>query len=218
VGDDSFHDGNRPLAGSRPVWYAAYGSNLSRERFGVYLRGGTPVGGAHEYPGCRDPSPPAEDRAWESACELRFGGAFKTWGGGVAMVHPDRSDVPTKLRLYLVTIEQFADVVAQENWLEPGAVDLRDVSYDRHYSIGPDHTYRLVLPLGENDGHPVLTVTQDASVATAAPTIRYLRHIAQGLRESHGCTDIEIADYLVGRPGVAGAFGRDQLASALALA
>lgn len=200
------------------IWYAAYGSNLSRERFGVYLDGGIPAGAAHSYPGCRDSSPPAEDRPWECSCELRFGGRSRTWGGGVALVVPGPSEVYAKLRLYLVTLEQFEDVVAQENWLEPGSVDLRDVVYDPHYVIGPDHTYRVVLSLGDLDGIPVLTITQDASTPTAAPTIRYLRHIAQGLRESHGCSDADLAQYLSGRPGVAGVFVPEELATLLSSA
>jgi len=198
------------------IWYAAYGSNLSRSRFDVYLRGGTPVGGAHTYPGCRDPSPPRSDRAWECDFRLRFGGSSQTWGGGVALIDTENTDAPVKLRLYLVTLEQFSDVVAQENWLDPGTVDLSDATYEPHHVIGPDHVYRVVLRVGELDARPVLTITQDASAATAAPTMRYLKHIAQGLREAHGCSDDQIAEYLATRPGVAGTYSRDDLASGLA--
>jgi hypothetical protein len=202
----------------RVIWYAAYGSNLSRERFDVYVRGGTPKGGAHEYPGCRDSSAPTDDRPWECDFELRFGGTSQTWGGGVALIDPSQTDVRTKIRLYLVTLEQFADVVAQENWLKPGSVDLSHATYAPHHVIGPDHTYRVVFSLGEFEGRPVLTVTQDPSAPTNPPTMRYLRHIADGLRESHNCGDGEIADYLVSRPGVAGTYTRDVLASGLASA
>ena len=38
------------------IWYVAYGSNLSRERFCHYLRGGRPDGVERDYPGCRDTS------------------------------------------------------------------------------------------------------------------------------------------------------------------
>ena len=197
------------------IWYAAYGSNLSRARFEVYLRGGIPQGSAHAFPGSRDPSPPLNDRPWECACELRFGGRSLTWGGGVALVVPGPSDVPTKLRLYLVTLGQFEDVVAQENWLEPGSVELSDARYDPHHIIGADHTYRVILQLGEIDDMPVLTITQDVGTPIAAPTIPYLRHIAQGLREAHGCSNAEIADYLSGRPGAASAFDQRDLVSLL---
>ena len=42
--------------GTLRVWYAAYGSNTDAARFGCYLRGGCPEGGARSYPGCRDTS------------------------------------------------------------------------------------------------------------------------------------------------------------------
>ena len=45
-----------------PVWYVAYGSNLSRERFRAYLEGGRPVGSRRHYAGGRDTSPPRESR------------------------------------------------------------------------------------------------------------------------------------------------------------
>ena len=44
----------------RHIWYVAYGSNLSRQRFHHYLRGGRPHGNDREYPGCRDTSDPLD--------------------------------------------------------------------------------------------------------------------------------------------------------------
>lgn len=38
------------------IWYVAYGSNLSRERFRTYLQGSQPDGSGRHYPGCRNPS------------------------------------------------------------------------------------------------------------------------------------------------------------------
>jgi hypothetical protein len=196
------------------VWYAAYGSNLSRGRFDVYLTGGEPEGATHECPGCRDATPPAEVRVWESESALRFGGVSKTWDGGVALLDPAAGSVRAKLRLYLVTHEQFEDVVAQENWLAPGSVVLPVV--ESRFSIGDAHMYGVVLRLGDVDGRPVLTVTQDQSASTNAPSARYLRHIARGLSESHELSGAQIATYLAAAPGVAGAFGSQELLGLLA--
>jgi hypothetical protein len=149
---------------------------------------------------------------------MRFGGSSRTWGGGVALIDDAPDDVPSRVRLYLVTLEQFADVVAQENWLDPGSVDLSGVTFAPHHVIGPDHVYRVVLQVGELDGTPVLTITQDPSAPVAAPTMRYLRHIAQGLREAHGMSDEEIAAYLVTRPGVTDTYDTAELLSGLASA
>ena len=42
------------------IWYVAYGSNLSRDRFSYYLRGGRPDGSERDFPGCRDSSDPSD--------------------------------------------------------------------------------------------------------------------------------------------------------------
>jgi hypothetical protein len=195
------------------IWYAAYGSNLSRDRFDCYLNGGTPDGAKHAYPGCRDASEPKDDRAGEIDAELAFGGTSLTWGGGVAFVSPEQGHA-TKVRMYLITLEQFEDLVAQENWLTVGEVKLHQpVSEER--IVGPEHVYGCVLPLGELDGHPVLTVTQHRGTREAKPTIPYVRHIAQGLREAYAMTDDEIVEYLAPKRGLDGAIGPRDLALAL---
>lgn len=185
------------------VWYAAYGSNLSRVRFAHYLRGGTPVGAKHTYPGSRDTSAPLDDRPWELELELVFGGASRTWGGGVAFVDSSAGQI-AKARLYLITLEQFEDVVAQENWLAPGSVVLGP--HDREMDVGTDHTYGLVLPLAELEGRPILTVTQRRGTRIARPSVAYLKHIADGLREAHGMGPDQVVDYFLSKRGVAGEF------------
>ncbi len=173
------------------VWYAVYGSNLSRARFDVYLKGGVPEGATHECPGCRDPSDPVEDWTVELDLELAFGGMSQTWGGGVAFVRPTPG-AKAKARLYLITQDQFADVIAQENWLEPGSVGIEGGAY----------MYGVVLDLGVLDGSRMLTVTQRADAELRRPSDRYLEHIMRGLREAHGMSDEAIADYLSAAPGL----------------
>jgi hypothetical protein len=180
------------------VWYAAYGSNLSRERFDFYLRGGQPDGTSHRYPGCRSDAPPEADVADEIAAELCFGGWSQTWGGGVAFVRTSPG-AKAKARLYLVTLDQFSDVVAQENWLVPGTISIEPT--EQQIVLDGEHTYRVVIPLGMRDGTPVLTVSQLAATDIAAPTTPYLRYIAEGLRTSHGLSTDEIVAYLASAPG-----------------
>src|SRR5689334_10989150 len=102
------------------VWYAAYGSNLDPDRFGCYLRGGRPPGATRDYPGTRDRSPAREVRAAELPGRLVFAWDSPTWGGGIAFYDPDGVD-SVLAAAYLLTRRQFADVLEQEMWREPGA-------------------------------------------------------------------------------------------------
>ena len=43
----------------REVFYAAYGSNLSAERFACYIAGGTAPGASRALPGARDSASPS---------------------------------------------------------------------------------------------------------------------------------------------------------------
>ena len=183
------------------VWYAAYGSNLNRARFDVYLKGGRPRGTTHEYPGCRDTSDPSDVVACDIGAELAFGGTSVTWGGGVAFLSP--GDDVTKARLYLVTLEQVADVVAQENWLDPGAVTLPEPSSDEMIVL-EGQMYGTVFPLAPRDGVPVLALTQTGEVSPAPPSAPYLAHIADGLRDAHRMSDDDIVAYLSPKRGVRG--------------
>jgi hypothetical protein len=171
------------------IWYAVYGSNLSRTRFDIYLRGGVPEGATHEYPGCRDPSDPRGDVTIDIGLELAFGGYSQTWGGGVAFVRPGGRALG---RAYLITDEQFADVIAQENWLAPGSVGID----------GGDFMYGVVSVLGSRDGDEIRTITQAPDTEVRPPTERYLKHIADGLREAYGMPDDAIDDYLRQAPGL----------------
>ena len=101
------------------LWYAAYGSNLARDRFENYLSGGRPVGATRHYPGARDSSPPIDDRPLLLAGRLFFAWESPTWGGGIAFYDPD-GEGTVYARAYRITAEQFSDLAAQEMRRDPG--------------------------------------------------------------------------------------------------
>ncbi|TDD88169.1 histone deacetylase, partial [Actinomadura darangshiensis] len=70
------------------MWYVAYGSNLYRERFGCYLSGGRPRGGARHYTGCRDPRPARAEQPVTVPGGIYFAYTSLTWGGGMAFYDP----------------------------------------------------------------------------------------------------------------------------------
>src|SRR5579862_610370 len=107
------------------VWYAAYGSNLCAERFGCYIAGGIPPGRTDPCRGARDRTLPRRDRPLAIPHRLYFTGTAKSWGGSPSFVDLVRDpDGPTHGRAYLITWEQFEDVVAQENGRRTSPIEL----------------------------------------------------------------------------------------------
>lgn len=191
--------------GGNRLWYVAYGTNLSRARFRVYLHGGRPSGGARDYPGSRDQLGPERDFPLIIPGGLRFVGVSSVWGGGLAVYDP-RAVGEVAARAYLITAEQFVDVLAQEMRLQPGLeLDLAPLQEARWHSYGPG-CYQTVASLGIRDGLPVLTFTSADVYARPdnPPSEGYLRTMALGLRESHGWTSTQIGGYLARFPGAAG--------------
>jgi hypothetical protein len=198
------------------VWYVAYGSNLSRNRFRCYVAGGQPAGGNRDYPGCRDPSEPERVESLEVPGALFFAGRSGVWGGGMAFYN-GRGSGRVACRGYLVTADQFADVAAQEMRRPPGGEFARDLAgllpdVESVHTMGPGR-YETVTRLGVLDGVPLFTVTHAdvGDLDPAAPTAPYLQWIATGLREAHGWSGERIGAYLAAAPGALGAWTAEEI-------
>ena len=102
------------------IWYVAYGSNLSRERFCTYLQGGQPEGSERNYPGCRDASDAVDSFGLLITGGVYFAGQLLGLGGPGwrSMMREVKGEVAA--RAYLITTEQFVDVLAQETRRSPG--------------------------------------------------------------------------------------------------
>jgi hypothetical protein len=199
------------------VWYVAYGSNLALGRFRCYLAGGRPLGGLREYAGSRDHRDPERIVSLEVRGGLVFAGESRVWTGGMAFFDAEGTGL-VACRAYLVTTDQFADVVAQEMRRPPGGEFARALSevapsVETVHEMGPGR-YETITRVAVRNGVPMLTMTHgDASTLDpAAPSAAYLGWIAAGLRESHGWDGEQIAAYLAAAPGVKGAWSQDELA------
>lgn len=193
----------------REVFYAAYGSNLSAERFACYIAGGTAQGASRALPGARDPRQPESWHALRLPGRLSFRGHSLTWGGAPAIFEPGppsgHAGTEVFARGWRLGWDQLEDVMAQENGratipliVEPAA--LVDGS---SMLLGPGRYDRLVC-VGTLEGLPILTFTAPASLESVipeAPSLAYLAHIITGLRETFGLVDPEVVDYLGGAPG-----------------
>jgi len=145
------------------IWYAAYGSNMCRERFMKYINGVPGALGSRRN-GCFDKTPPAADIAFPMHYELYYGNESGTWqGGGVAFIDKDRHD-NTLGRAWLITRGQLRDIHRQECW-----------SYN---------WYDTVVCLGDRDGVPVFTITNHTRRKKNEPSDEYMAVIERGRRET----------------------------------
>ncbi|TSB47070.1 hypothetical protein [Alkalicoccobacillus porphyridii] len=186
------------------VWYVSYGSNLMEERFHCYIKGGIPIGSTQAEKGCRDTTLPLRNRSCVLPYPLYFAKDRSKWGeGGVAFIgHKEDPSEQTIARQYLITFEQFVDVVEQEN-----QADASGLSFDELMEKGSvtldDGWYGRVVYLGMDEGYPKVTFTNPLDLGTNpfyAPAKPYADTISKGLHEL-GYTFDETYTYLSSRKG-----------------
>jgi len=191
---------------SNKVWYASYGSNLNKARFMCYIVGGKPPGAKKSNPGCADRTPPSDSRPVPLELELYFARYSTSWGGAAAFVRP-LADSITHGRMYLITDEQFNDVVRQENDLPvngqrfvPPFGDLQKIN---QFVLPGNHWYGLLLNVGNIDGSPMITFTEAEKSPAERPSDAYLKVIISGLKETYpAMTPHAICDYLLAAEGI----------------
>ena len=176
------------------VWYACYGSNLNRDRFMIYIRGGSLEVDGHRVTekGSADRSEPTASEVCRLPFKLLFLGHFEKWENKSAafldLSHREHN-LKTVCRLYRITKEQFMDVVRQENGgVPPKAVDFDALRKNGETDLYPDHPYGRLVYVEEKDGIPVVTFTctdawlsENGSVGD--PSGPYLEVIRDGLTE-----------------------------------
>lgn len=208
---------------SRTLWYAGFGSNLSRPRFTTYLRGGRPplTDLSHREDGARDQSLPIATDVRAVEHELYFAYQSKRWnGGGVAFLDPDVGDQiagPTLVRMYKITIEQFEDVHRQENNADDPQPLLMDRLVERGRVLQYDRLYGLALLLGfHDDGDPIVTITSRVrQTEINEPDPRYLFTMGSGLAEAFSMTSADVVDYLVRKEGLRGVRSGEEILQSL---
>ena len=195
------------------VWYVSYGSNISRERFRYYIDGGRMPANGHVHPGCRDTTPPRRIKRLVIPHQLYYGTTTSGWGGGVAFIDEQVSkNEHTKGYAYLITEEQFADVVAQENLLTRRiSLSTDRIVKKKRYIMNELGAYGEMLYLGDIDGIPSVTFTAPHRHHIARPSTSYLRQISEGLREAYRMSPQEIAQYFRRQPGVHGRLTTEEL-------
>jgi histone deacetylase 4/5 len=199
------------------VWYACYGSNMLEERFNCYLRGSRVEGMSRDCIGARDKTPASTSIVEWMPYNVFFAYAIESaWGYGGGAMLDVRPNQPRRscMRLYKVSLQQFNDVIAQENgrvpplsaeqWLTrerlghlrqqtPGSLQLQ-------FESG---FYPAVGYLGERDELPILTFTcftekvtefLNGKLPAVPPANNYLAVLQRGMVEM-GVEESEVEKY-----------------------
>jgi hypothetical protein len=203
------------MSDQKYVWYACYGSNLSRDRFLCYILGGTPAGSSEEEKGCRNKALPKADKSVSIPYPLYFALEAGRWSNrGVAFLGLNRDDMEKTLgRMYLITEEQFLEVVSQENNGLKFDINLNDVKKETA-KVFRESWYGNIVYLGDEQGFPIFTFTAywDVQDKTQnAPSPEYAQTIIRGIKETYHMPDQEVANYLQSKPGIKGNITGDAL-------
>lgn len=190
------------------VWYLSYGSNMYRERFLCYIKGEQYKDCARPEQGCRDNTLPKDERSVRINNDLFFTKERSKWGeGGVAFVSRLKGEqANTFAKMYLITREQFEDVVKQENNIKVSqdiGIDYDLVNLEGEQLLFEDKWYGAVLKVNEVDGIPVYTFTlPEEPEYYVKPCDAYLKSIITGIKLSFGDISEEILQSFAGLGGI----------------
>ncbi|KAL1215106.1 Histone deacetylase 5 [Cardamine amara subsp. amara] len=199
------------------IWYASYGSNMWKPRFLCYIQGGQAEGMKKACVGSMDKSPPKEI-VWETFPHRLFFGreSTVTWGvGGVAFTNPlTNLNYLTHMCLYRITLEQFNDVLFQENVLnvdsdsplfDLAALQLVENKGSLSLEAASDGWYGNVVCLGKEGDVPILTMTCTRSavekfisgeIPLRPPAKAYANTLIRGLVEGGRFSEKEAEAYI----------------------
>ena len=197
----------------RMVWYASYVSNLCRERFLCYIRGGKPKGSNKNYTGCSDKTLPITDEEIMIKSGLYFARSSKTWSGGGVGFLKNHFSVGSQSfgRMYLITHDQFIDVVKQETGRSNLSIDFDLAVESGDYVFIEKSWYGRIVYLGVRNEYPIFTFTSEADQEANPPDGEYLKMIMEGVRELYDFSSEEIADYFLDCDGISGQYTKEQL-------
>ena len=151
---------------------------------------------------------------------LFFAEASPQWEDlGVAFIQGDQEEAAKTLgRMYLISRDQFREVVLQENGYRKMDVEV-EMDLERTVREGrsemPEGLYGTLLYLGQEDEYPIFTFTASWNENQAPlnrPGPKYLRVIIRGLKETFGLSTPGVIEYLRDVPGVQGALPEEELA------
>jgi hypothetical protein len=109
--------------------------------------------------------------------------------------------------MYLITVDQFVEVVKQENnYKGELRIDLKKAKEKGSLIVRENSWYGNLLYLGEQKGHPIFTFTNERKLTEEInpPSEQYLLTIMNGLKETYNLNEIELKEYFEEKVGIKG--------------
>lgn len=198
------------------VWYASYGSNLYYKRFKLYIEGGTEDFVDREYKGCTNKELPRKSGIIKKPYKLYFSKKASHWSDmGVAFIDNSKAvekNEYTLFRIYKITLDQFVEIIQQENGIDPDysklEINIHDIVKRKEYSIGLPNEfqwYGRILHIGNKDGLPIFTFTAkwvQKDIDVNRPSKEYLTTIMNGIIESNNYNQEDLFEYFISKDGV----------------
>ncbi|XP_061364945.1 histone deacetylase 5 isoform X1 [Gastrolobium bilobum] len=199
------------------VWYASYGSNMWKSRLHCYLAGGQVEGMQKPCSGSVDRTPPKEILWKTFPCHIFFGrDSSHAWGpGGVAFLNPERNFLHNAyMCLYKISLEQFNDILFQENHLSLNAdsplLDITTLNAISEKEFNSQEVvkgawYGNVVYLGKEQDIPIITMTgsllniehfKSGKLPLRAPNKAYANTLIKGLVEGEQLSEVEAIAYI----------------------
>ena len=199
------------------LWYLSYGSNLSRDRFMCYIEGGKPKNSSKIEKGCVDKTPPKDDRSHIINHALYFARRSKKWNNGgscILSIKFDKGKI-TYGRKFLIKVNQFLDIVGQNNNVENIQIDFDEIIKNGSKSINNSLSGNI-LYLGDEDNYPIFTFTSHFDETEyVKPDILYLATIGAGVKDTFKMTVEQVTDYFMGLDGIKQNYLRNDLLNQL---
>jgi succinyl-diaminopimelate desuccinylase len=199
------------------VWYASFGFGLSKENFMTFIEGGKLEGTERICTGCRDKSPPKKDMFISLPYDLVFADQSPVNSGGFAILNTKKSARShTIARAYLITVDQFEDIAAQENYqTEYLRLPLTKSIRTGHTTINNvkgSRTYDELMYCGEFDRIPMFTLTTLRQITSyTAPNPLYTKSLCKGLSQNPEINADMAVEYLANRPGIIGNYTKEDI-------
>jgi len=190
---------------------------MLRERFMCYIKGGTFSGNGYEEPGCKDPSDPIRDMNYRINRAMYFSKQSPRWSNmGVAFLSEKESPKAQAFgKMYLISRDQFEDVVRQENRIPMETdlgIDYGTLEARGAYLVFEDKFYGKLLCLGHESGWPIYTFTAPIQEeAYVKPSEAYLKSIMKGVLLNFGPIHQDLIQVFSSTQGVEGHYSQEDI-------